>query len=185
MTKSSNIFVFMLVVSSVLGSFASAEIWKSQKGLCMTSPFPSTTFAFNTEKAGPDQRVKVSVVHHNGLAYAPFWDSAVVPEDLKMLSDKSKVILQLESELNTSWSAKDCQWSGVNKVSCVGTGESVKMKSKTVEPWAFYSAVLKESSFAGDFNYIQTTLLFYIDGQKYIYTAKYPESDCNFEPQEL
>lgn len=168
----------ILLISIVFSSLAArADIWKNQKGLCMTSPYPSTTFAFNTTK---DQKVKVSVVHHNGLGYAPFWDSPVVAEDLKMLTDKSKVILDLDSELNTSWSVKDCQWMGAQKVSCVGNGEKVKMKSKTIEPWAFYSTVLKESSFAGDFTSIQTTLLFYIDGVKYIFVSKYPEADCEF-----
>lgn len=158
-----------------------AEAWKKLNGLCMTSPFASTTFAFNTEKVGSEERVKVSVVHHNGLQFAPFWDSQIVTEDLKMLTDKSKIIMNLDSELNTSWSAKDCQWTGPKKVACIGNGAAVKTKSnKTIEPWAFYSAVVKDSSFAGDFTSIQTTLLFYIEGQKYMYVSKYRESDCEF-----
>lgn len=177
MNKSSLFFVIVMIA----GTFVNANSWKNYKGLCMTSPFPTTTFAFNTEKSEDNQRVKVSVVHHNGLKSAPFWDSQIVTEDLKMLEDKSKVILKLDSELNTSWSAKDCKWNGPNIVSCVGTGDVVKMKSNiTVEPWAFYSAVLKDSSFAGEYTYIQTTLLFYIDGQKYSFVSKYSESDCEF-----
>ncbi len=187
MNKSSFTAVIFLItaifVITFTSFFANAQPWKNHKGLCVTSPFATTSFAFSTEKSGDTQRVKVSVKHHNGVQYAPFWDTQVVAEDLKMLTDKSNVILQLDSEINTSWSAKDCQWSGPNKVSCVGTGEAIKMKSnKTVEPWAFYSAVLKDSSFAGEFTYIQTTLLFYIDGQKYTFVSKYPEADCSFEP---
>lgn len=181
MIKSSHITAAVLLLTSLL---AQAEPWKAHKGFCATSPFPSTTFAFTTEKSSvepkSEQKVKLSVVHHNGLQYAAFWDTAVVPEDLKMLTEKSKVILELDSELQTSWAAKDCQSSGDKKYSCVGNGEKIKTKTKTIEPWAFYSAVLKESSFAGDYTYIQTTLLFYIDGQKYIFVSKYPESDCEF-----
>lgn len=187
--------IFTFSVLYILSSIASAKSWTHQNGLCVTSPFATTSFAFTTEELSnersggserkdlKEQRVKVSVVHHNGLEYAPFWDSPVVSADLKMLSEKAKMILQLGSELKTSWSAKDCQWTGVNKVACVGTGDRVKANSKTIEPWAFYTAVIQDSSFAGDFTYIQATLLFYIEGQKYIFTAKYPESDCNFDPK--
>ena len=173
--------LFSALTTLLLFSTSAQAVWDNQQGICVTDPYPSTTFAFVTNKADDGTKlVKLSVVHHNGLAYAPFWETAIVPSDLKMLSEKSKVILSLNTQLNTSWPAKSCQWIGEKKLACIGTGEKTMVNNKLIEPWAFYSAVQTDSSFAGDFTYIQMTLIFYIDGEKFIYTSKYKPTDCEF-----
>jgi hypothetical protein len=178
------IFSTLLIV--MLTSTSVQAAWDHQQGLCVTSPYPSTTFAFVTDKADDGAKiVKLSVIHHNGLAYAPFWETAIVPSDLKMLSEKSKVILSLDEQLNTSWPEKSCRWIGAQKLACIGSAEKIVVNKKLIEPWAFYSTVLSESSFAGDFTYIQMTLIFYVDGEKFIYTSKYSQADCDFNVKTL
>lgn len=180
-------FIFLsTAATAAVKKVATADTeWKNHRGMCVTRPYPSTTFAFVTDTVNEESVVKVSVVHHNGLSYAPFWETLVVPADLQMLADKSKTILSLADVLNTSWAAKECQWTGDKKVACMGHGEKVKINSKVIEPWAFYSSVITDSSFAGDYTYIHMTMIFYIDGEKFIYAFKYKEADCAFDEKIL
>lgn len=151
----------------------------------MTSLIPSTTFSFDTSalssSLSPEQqKVSLVVTHHNGLQYAPFWDSLVVPNDLLQMQKKADVILKLSNEIAVTWNASDCQFHGAGKVLCAGNTERQTVNGKTIVPWAFYSSKNLDSSFAGDFQYYFMTFVFYIDDEKYSYTMKYQDYECEF-----
>jgi hypothetical protein len=47
-----------------------------------------------------------------------------------------------------------------------------------IEPWAIYSSVVKDSSFAGDYEYIDMTVSFIIKDETFNYTMRYQSDEC-------
>ncbi len=175
-------FMSLLFLTSTLAARAQDFTWGQHSGVCMTAVMPSTTFSFDTGGLSPEeQKVSVVVQHHNGLQFAPFWDALVVPQDLDLLKKKSDVITQLKPEMSVSWKASKCQWFGDGKVYCVGSTDAQVINGKKVVPFAFHSSKVFDSSFAGDYTYYVLTLVFYIDDEKYAYSMKYQDNECDFQ----
>ena len=148
--------------------------------LCMTSVAPTTSFVTETE----GDQVKLSVYHHNGVEYAPFWNSVVVPQDLKILEGKSELVKKLGAFVQVKWPKDKCVWAGEDQFSCMG-GATQTEGGLSVEPWAFYSNVITEKSFAGEYKWIELTMSYYTkdqNGQRQSeqgqIVMKYEAADC-------
>jgi len=161
-----------LVLILILSSFAAqaAEVY----GLCITAFAPSTTFEIKSQAS----QVQFEITNHNGGQYAPFWHSIVVPNDLQMLKEKSETILKLDRGFRSSFPSSSCSWIDENKFICQSYNQKLNVNGIEVKPWALYSSVITDSSFAGDFKYIEMTVLFQADSKEYNYTMRYPAEEC-------
>lgn len=159
-------FVFLTSISVVRAADINA--------FCYTAVGGTTTFMMKTE----DSIVNFEVFNHNGGGYAPFWSSLVVPNDLPILTKKSEIIKQLDKGFKTTWKPDQCKWSGDRKFSCIGSTNPINVNGLQIEPWAAYSSVVTDSSFAGDYEYIDMTVSFEVNNQSFNYTMRYPADEC-------
>lgn len=162
------ILLLFVVLSSM--SLQAADVY----GICMTSLAPSTTFEMKTKS----DKVGFEITHHNGGLYAPFWSSIVVPNDVSVLAEKAETILKLDRGFKASFPQESCTWTSENKFACLNYDQKLNVNGVEVKPWALYSSVITDSSFAGDFKYTEMTVLFQADGKEYNYTMRYSADEC-------
>lgn len=148
---------------------------------CSTAMGPTT--AFNLETVA--DKVNLTVTHFNGMQYAPFWSNIVVPNDLEKLKNDSDLLLTLNPNLKAFWNKSDCKLVAEKKFVCSGVTSKQPSNGVEVEPWAVYSSQLKDSSFAGDYNYVLVTYLFYINDKRHEFTMKYQDSECDVSSTKL
>ncbi|MBC7743160.1 MAG: hypothetical protein H7061_13250 [Bdellovibrionaceae bacterium] len=161
-------------------TFAAPVFADSIFGSCVTE-YPSTSFLIETT----EDKVIATVINHNGQAYAPFWHSLIVTNDFAILRQKSDLVMKLEPTIVTTWNKANCKWYGDKKMACIGNAEKVQSNDITVEPWALYSSVIKDSSFAGDYEYVEMTLSFYVSDEQNQLVMKYPTQDCRLSNKKL
>lgn len=161
------LYIFILL-------FATAARADNVNALCFTAVGPTTSFIIKSE----NDVVNFEVTHHNGASYAPFWSSLVVPNDIEMLGKKADIIKKLGNGFKASFNTEKCKWSGEQKFSCVGSDERVNVNGLVVQPWALYSSVVHDSSFAGDYDYVDMTVSFIIDDETHNYTMRYQAGEC-------
>lgn len=148
---------------------------------CSTAVALTTSFSIETIA----DQVHLTVTHFNGMQYAPFWSNIVVSSDLEKIKNASELLLKLDASAKAFWNKSDCKIVGEKKFVCSGVTEKQTSNGILIEPWAVYSSQLKESSFAGDYNYVLVTYLFYINDQSYEYTMKYQNDECEVSNTQL
>ncbi len=169
--------IFILVLFFIVG----------QKSFCApvfascTTEYPSTSFRIETV----DNIITVKVINHNGQGYAPFWNSIVVPNDFTILKEKSDLILKLDQITTAHFKSANCKWYGDKKFACIGSDEKIPANGVILAPWALYSNQIKESSFAGDYEYIEMTLSFYVDQKQHQLVMRYPKTVCDLADHQL
>jgi hypothetical protein len=164
------IYYFLLGFTLTTSTSFAADIY----GICMTDIAPTTTFVIETKGSN----IEFEVIHHNGGTYAPFWSSLVVPNDILNLSERADLIQKMGAGFKSTWPSKNCSWTGKNKFSCFGSDDIINVQGITVKPWALYSAAITDSSFAGDYNYIEMSVGFTADDKSQSYTMRYQEHEC-------
>ena len=148
---------------------------------CSTAVAPTTAFNIETQT----DQVHLKVTHFNGMQYAPLWSNIVVSSDLEKIKNASELLLKLDTSTNAFWNKSDCKIVGEKKFVCSGLTEKQTSNGIVIEPWAVYSSQLKDSSFAGDYNYVLVTYLFYINDKSYEYTMKYQDDECEVSNTKL
>lgn len=164
-------FIGILSLLIVTGSFSKAA---DVNAICFTSVGGTTTFLLKTE----DKVVNFQVFNHNGGGYAPYWSTLVVPNDLGVLTKKAEVIKQLDKGFKATWKPEQCKWVGDKKFSCIGSTDKVQVNGIDIEPWAVYSSLVHDSSFAGDYDYVDMTVSFEVDHESFNYTMRYQADEC-------
>lgn len=172
------LFFTSLMISTFLGFNAAAA---DVNAICFTAVGATTTFIIKTENSVVDFQID----NYNGGGYAPFWSSLVVPNDLEMLSKKAEIIKKLDKGFKATWNPEQCKWSGEKKFSCVGGAEKINVNGLEVEPWAIYSSVVKDSSFAGDYEYVDMTISFIIENESFNYTMRYQTDVCEVSENKI
>lgn len=162
--------LFLLTGLLIQTSAFAADI----NALCYTAMGGTTTFIIKTE----NNSVNFEVINHNGGRYAPFWSSLVVPNDLSTLAKKAEIIQKLDRGFSAAWKPEQCKWAGENKFSCMGSTEKVNVNGLEIEPWAIYSSVITDSSFAGEYKYTEMTVSFEVNDESFNYTMRYQEDEC-------
>ncbi|MEQ1724089.1 MAG: hypothetical protein ABL930_13015 [Pseudobdellovibrio sp.] len=159
-------FLFLISISVARAADVNA--------ICYTSVGGTTTFIMKTENSV----VNFEVFNHNGGGYAPFWSSIVVPNDLPILSKKAEIIKKLDQGFKATWNSDKCKWTGDRKFSCIGSTDTVNVNGLDIEPWAVYSSLVTDSSFAGDYEYIDMTVSFEVNKESFNYTMRYQADEC-------
>lgn len=139
---------------------------------CVTE-YPTTTFIAQTV----DDYVHLQLIHHNGVKYAPVWHNLITINDLSTISEHANRLADLGDHLKFSMPADKCQMNG-RQLYCFGFQPSVTINGHEVSLWAAYTAEHSESSHAGDYSYITTTLALDIDGKTHFVPMKYADYEC-------
>ncbi len=163
------LFLLITILSSVHASGAVGDVFAQ----CVTE-LPTTSFFIETVQ----DEVKVTVIHHNGLQYAPFWSNFVVPNDFNLLKDRADLVLKLAPQMSAIWKKADCKIIDGKKFVCMGQAKKMNVNGIEVEPWAVYSSQHSESSFAGDFEHTEVAMRFYIDQKAHEFVMKYSPAEC-------
>ena len=166
--KVSVLLVFSFLVASLSATAADVNAF------CYTAVGGTTTFVIKSENSV----VNFEIFNHNGGGYAPFWSSLVVPNDLGILAKKAEIIEKLDKGFAATWKTDQCKWVGEKKFACVGSTEKVNVNGLEIEPWAVYSTLVTDSSFAGDYEYVDMTVSFVVEGESFSYTMRYPADEC-------
>lgn len=170
-----------LICSFIFLIFASAAQAADVNAICYTAVGGTTTFVIKTEGS----KVNFEVFNHNGGGYAPFWSSIVVPNDLTILSKKAEIIKQLDRGFQTTWTTDQCKWTDKKKFACMGSTEPINVNGLEIEPWAVYTSVVNDSSFAGDYEYIDMTVSFEANKESLNYTMRYQADECIVQEEKI
>ncbi len=139
---------------------------------CMTE-FPTTSII--AEEDGG--KLRVQVLHHNGVAYMPLHTGVMTPNDLSTLEQKAGRLKQLGEAYELSWPAEKCERSGNGIVTCLG-GDTVNINGVEVKPWALYTRQLRSESGVGVFENTEVGLMIDVAGQTESFSMVYERSEC-------
>lgn len=139
---------------------------------CMTE-FPTTSVI--AEQDG--DRLRVQVLHHNGVAYMPLHTGVMTPNDLATLEQKAGRLKRLGDAYELSWPVEKCEFSGDGIVSCLG-GDAVTINGVEVKPWALYTRQLRSASSVGVFENAEVGLMLDVAGQTESFSMVYERNEC-------
>jgi len=139
---------------------------------CVTE-FPTTTFIAQTV----DDYVQIQLIHHNGVKYAPVWNNLITINDISVITEHANTLADLGDYLKFSMPAKSCQVNGM-LLNCFGFQPSITINGHEVSLWSVHTTEQKESSFAGNFDYVTTSLALDIDGKTHFIPMKYQSWEC-------
>lgn len=139
---------------------------------CVTE-HPTTTFLAQTE----DDYVQIQLIHHNGVKFAPVWNSLITINDIYTIKEKAELLADIGNYLKFSMPADKCQMNGL-QLNCFGSQPPVEMNGHKVSLWSVFTSEIHESSHAGEYDYITTTLALDIDGETAFVPMKYANYEC-------
>lgn len=167
----------LLAAISIHSTLAQAEAVFAS---CVTE-FPTTSYVIETDK----DTVTVNVFMHSGPKFGPFWNSIVVPYDLKLLSEYASEFVKLGDEIEVKWKKDQCTWYDDNFY-CSGPTAAVKTGEQTIEPWSIYSSRVTEKNFSGKYEYIEIGLSFNMKGSNFrIPMRYYSDAECRISKEPL
>lgn len=141
---------------------------------CMTE-IPTTTFIAQTEK----DILKIELIHHNGVKFMPIYNGVITPNDLGTLQDRASLLAYLGDHVKFEMPLSKCQKINDYLFNCFGSMPATEVNGHQVSIWSVYTAFNNEKSFAGEYNYYQTSISLDIDGESINIPMKYAESECS------
>jgi hypothetical protein len=166
------VFYQLFLSSAVLVSMQSAQA-NGVFAQCVTES-PTTSFLVQTV----GEKVQVDVYHHNGIQYAPFWNTIIVPNDLENIKVHSDLVMKLNPHMTAFWKKSDCNLISAENFVCIGTAEKMKVNGIEIDPWAVYSSQHSEASFAGEFKHTEIAFRFYVGQIAHQFVMKYGPGEC-------
>lgn len=154
--------------------FFSIDIAKAAIDMACMTEIPTTTFIAQTEK----DILKIELIHHNGVKFMPIYNGVITPNDLGTLQDKASLLAYLGDHLKFEIPLSKCQKMSDYLFNCFGSVPAVDINGHQVSIWSVYTAFNNEKSFAGEYNYYQTSISLDIDGESINIPMKYGESEC-------
>ena len=161
----------MKKIALILALFIQSNAFAIDFG-CVTE-YPTTTFIAQTV----DDYVQLQLIHHNGVKYAPVWQSLITMNDISTITEHANRLADLGDHLKFSMPAEKCQMNGV-QLNCFGFQPTVIINGHEVSLWAAYTSEQTDSSHAGDYSYVTTTLALDIDGKTHFVPMKYASYEC-------
>lgn len=140
---------------------------------CVTSP-PTTSLSIVSD----GEEVTLRMYQHNGVKYMPIHRGIITSHDLKLLQERSDVLLKLPTLLELKTPAKDCKVFSDFKMRCFGRSGSEQGDVK-VDSFYFYShTVTTEVGGYNPFVATGVSLELTIDHKNYSIPMDYHEGDC-------
>jgi hypothetical protein len=163
----------MRVTTTVLSFLFSSLTFAAPINMACMTEYPTTTFVARTI----GNNITFDLIHHNGVKWMPIWSNVVVPNDLPVLNDTGLTLGELGSRLEFTMPESSCQADG-QLINCFAIQAPIEINGHKVSLWAVHSKAVNEKSFAGEYNYIYTSMALDIDGKSYYVPAKYTDTEC-------
>lgn len=163
----------MKFLTVILTLFSAMTATASPVNMACITEYPTTTFIGQTE----GDKINFRLIHHNGVKYMPIWSSVITPNDLSVLTEVASVLSDLGDELTFSMDEKNCNVDGL-LINCFGSDEVQEIGGHKVTMWGVYTSATTDTSFAGIYNYIWSTMALDIDGKSYYVPMRYGENEC-------
>jgi hypothetical protein len=145
--------------------------------ICVTEA-PTTSFLVEQDK----DTVKVRVIHHNGVQYAPITNSLITPNDLELLKSQAGLIQSLGDDWSFQWKRSGCNADRSDFFQCVGEAEDVVLNSVKVHPWALTVTDVQETTMWGTYRKKNLSLRFSVEKKGYQMnvqvTMDFQKGDC-------
>jgi len=154
--------------------FSTAQVHAEAINMDCIGEFPTTIFLIETN-AG---RVNVLLKHNYGAAYAPFWTSPVVPNDLQMLGERAEVVKALGKDLQFSFDVNDCKSFGQGLFQCFGSSETKDYGGHKVTAWGIVNSRVTEESMGQTFVHEEMMLATTVDDKTSYFTMQYHPGEC-------
>lgn len=85
---------------------------------CIT-PLPTTSFIVDTQ----NDKVRMSLVHHNGSKYMPIFTGTITPSDFPYLQDKAALLTRIPENITVEWNRSDCKTGEAGIFECTRGGD--------------------------------------------------------------
>lgn len=164
----------MKMMTGVLALIMSANVWSAPVNMACITEFPTTSFVALTE----NDTINFRLIHHNGTKYMPVWNNVITPNDLSIISDAADLLSELGPELNFTMPEKNCEVMDGMLMNCFGNSPEVVMNGHKVNLWAVHTKEVTETSFAGTYEYVITSMALEIDGKTLHVPMKYGSHEC-------
>lgn len=161
---------FLLMVLILFGSVVS----NAQSVECITNP-PSTSFLFNVE----GDKAYLSVLHHNGVEFAPLINGIVTGYDLKIIKERLEYVTKMGDRFAVDFDVSTCRFDAKDDLACFFKSPA-KIGSLKVEN--YYFSVSKELTRTkhGDFLSRRVSFDYRVGVHSHPMTVDYYGEDCSF-----
>jgi hypothetical protein len=169
------IFCLLVVVLSSLCALATQKP-QSINFACVTQ-FPSTSFIGEQE----GQKLKVTLINHNGVAYMPISSGMVTSNDLKNLPAKAAVMTKVGDRAEFYFDLNECNIYQDKTFTCF-RGSTIKgTDGKDIQMFSLMSS-FTQMKFS-DFVFDQTSMMLglIVDEKSYYIPMEFQREECGFE----
>ncbi|NUM88813.1 MAG: hypothetical protein HUU37_06395 [Bdellovibrionales bacterium] len=141
---------------------------------CATDP---VTTMFDIAENG--EKLEVSVLHMNGIDYAPLDVTVITPRDVESYLPKKAAALKKMPEMSTfTWPMKNCRVHDGFRFECFGTDDVQFHNGVKLAPFAAWSERIIHNNPAGSYIERAIVLSVDVDGESVHVRMVYPESGC-------
>lgn len=162
------------IMTGVLALLMSSNVWSTPVNMACITEYPTTSFVALTE----NDTINFRLIHHNGTKYMPVWNNVITPNDISIISEAANLLGDLGPELNFTMPEKSCEVMDGMLINCFGSSPVVEMNGHKVSLWAVHTKEVTESSFAGTYDYVVTSMALDIDGKTLHVPMKYGNNEC-------
>lgn len=163
----------MKLLTALLSLIVSAGASAAPMNMACVTEHPTTSFVGVTE----NDTITFHLIHHNGVKYMPVWSNVLTPNDLPVIQEAANVLSELGNHLTFTMPEKSCEVDGF-MINCFGTQPAQVINGHKVSLWSVYTKFDTETSFAGEYNYIWSSMGLDIDGKTYWVPMKYSNYEC-------
>ncbi|MBC7714198.1 MAG: hypothetical protein H7177_12715 [Rhizobacter sp.] len=160
------LFLFSLLTSS--------SLLATPVNMACVTEYPTTSFIAMTD----GDTINFRLFHHNGVQFMPIWSNVITPNDLPMLNEVAQVLSDLGTDLNFSMPVDSCEVQDGFLINCFGNQPAIDINGHKVALWSVYTKQDTETSFAGEFSNVWTSMAIDVDGKSYYLPMKYSEFEC-------
>ncbi|MGE3758695.1 MAG: hypothetical protein AB7H97_13115 [Pseudobdellovibrionaceae bacterium] len=142
---------------------------------CVTE-MPTTSYLASTE----GEKVKVTMIHHNGTKYMPIYSGNLTPSDIPEMQKRSEILQKLGERVEIVFEKKNCNRYGAGLYSC-GMGQIESKSGIKVESVGLLTRVSTDRLYDIVFEKNTVSLTVYIDGRNYSIDNDFYFNTCRFE----
>lgn len=129
------------LLALLLASPASAEEKPLPKDFSFrcVSGMPTTSFLGEVK----DEKLELTVIHHNGVGYMPIHEGVVVPNDFPYLKEKANALTKMGDRQVFNFPLERCKLMAPTRFSCSGGGKQ-DFGGVEMEALGFYTSKITE-----------------------------------------
>ncbi|MBX2987694.1 MAG: hypothetical protein KF802_07330 [Bdellovibrionaceae bacterium] len=139
---------------------------------CQT-PWPTTSVSVRTE----DGKVRLKMVHHNGIESAPIYSGSVTPMDIPSLQADAEAFRKLGNEWSFEWLTSQCSSKEGLIASCESAPQS-DWRDQKIQAASFRTSRLTEETIVGTARRLKFQLMLVLNHSFRQMAVEYSPDDC-------